>query len=73
MDMCLTDASHISCLTYYPLIKSLFIRYNTGMPYSATVVLLFIISGQILTPQRNCLSDENFEMQLLLRANKNIT
>ena len=33
MDMFLTEVSRdVSCLTHYPLIKSLFIRYNTGLP-----------------------------------------
>ena len=30
------------------------------------------LGGQILTPRRNCLSDEHFEMLLLLRATKDI-
>ncbi len=74
LDLFLNDATNdISSLQHYPLVKEVFILKNTLLPSSAPVERLFSIGGQILTPRRNCLTDEHFEMLLLLRANKNLS
>ena len=71
MDLFMSNKSRdVGCLFYYPNVKSVCLRYNTGLPSSASVEWLFSLGGQVLTPRRNRLFDDNFEMLLLLRANK---
>ena len=42
------------------------------IPSSAPGERLFNTGGQILTPRRNGLTDEHFEMLLMLRVNKTL-
>jgi hypothetical protein len=73
MEMFLTDGSRdLRLLHKYPLVKKVFISSNTGLPSSAAVERLFSLGGQILTPRRNRLSDEHFEMLVHLRANRSM-
>lgn len=72
-DMYMIDESNtIDILNRFPTVKEVFLRFNTGIPSSAPVERLFSDGGQILTPRRSKLSDDHFEMLLLLRANKNL-
>ena len=69
--MYLSDTSRdIESLSKFPGILKLFRKYNTPLPSSALVERLFSLGGQILTSRRNKLTDQHFERQLLLRANK---
>lgn len=54
----------------YPEIGKLFIKYNTPLCSSATRERLFSLAKHVLTEMRCRLKDENFESQLLLKANK---
>ena len=60
----------------FPVIKKYllhaFMAKNTDLPSNAPVEWLFSIGGQIMTPRRNGLSDEHFEMLLLLCANRHL-
>ena len=73
MDMYLADTSReISSLNSYPIVKKIFLKTNTAVPSSAPVERLFSLGGQVLTARRNRISDEHFNMLLLLRANRDI-
>jgi hypothetical protein len=73
MDLYLTDeAKLLDSLKKFPTVKQAFLRYNTAIPSSAPVERLFSTGGQILTPRRCRLSDDHFEMLLLLNANKSL-
>jgi len=65
-----SNSKHITSLNKFPLVKEVFIRFNCGLPSSAPVEHLFSSGGQMLTPRRSRLSDEHFEILLLLKANK---
>ena len=59
-------------LLAYPSLTKMFRQYNTVLPSSAAVERLFSVGGGIFRKNRYCLTDESFEMQLLLKLNKNV-
>ena len=64
--------NNLTSLQRFPLIRQLFLKFNSStFSYfsSAPVERLFSGATQILTPRRNRLSDEHFEMMLLLKYN----
>ena len=66
----LNDKSYsLQSLEKKPIIKTLFMRYNTTIPSSTLVERLFSLVGITLTPKRSKLSDKTLEMLVLLRAN----
>ena len=73
MDLYLADpCREISSLDSYPIVKKIFLKINTVLPSSAPAERLFSLGGQVLTAKRNRLTDEHFEMLLLLRANRHL-
>ena len=56
-------------LNNYPIIKSLFIKYNAILPSSAPVERMFSIPTNVNKPKRNKLNDTNFKLLVLLKAN----
>ena len=54
----------------FPLVKQLFIKYNTTLPSSAPVERLFSYGGNVLTASRSRMSDEHMEQVLLFRYNR---
>ena len=59
-------------LNNYPIIKIVFIKYNSIHPSSALVEMfygMFSIATNINKPKRNKLNDTNFALLVLLKAN----
>ena len=65
-----SDYQDLSLLKTMPILEKLFRKYNTSLPSSAPVERMFSTAGGIFTKRRQQLSDEHFEMQLLLRINQ---
>jgi len=57
-------------LENHPIVKQVFLKFNTTIPSSAPVERLFSGAIQVLTPRRNRLSDKTFEMLLCCKSNK---
>lgn len=55
-------------LNEFPAIKEVFFKYNTTIPSSAAVERLFSKAIQVLTPRRNRLSDDTFQMILCFKS-----
>ncbi|KAA8585030.1 hypothetical protein FQN60_003724 [Etheostoma spectabile] len=62
----------LGCLQDFPRIKQLFLKYNTTLPSTAPVQRLFSQKGNLVTSQRNLLTDDYFERLQLLRYNINV-
>ncbi|KAF7648292.1 hypothetical protein LDENG_00159160 [Lucifuga dentata] len=62
----------LSCLQEFPRVKQLFLKYNTTLPSTAPVQRLFSQKGNLVTSQRNFLTDDYFERIQLLRYNSNV-
>lgn len=72
---CLTylqdPATDLIMLTKYPSVKEFFILVNTALPSSAPVERIFNYGGHILSPKRNRLNDDMFEMLVTLKIDSN--
>ena len=62
----------LECLQDFPRVKQLFLKYNTTLPSTAPVQRLFSQKGNLVTSQRNFLTDDYFERIQLLRYNSNL-
>lgn len=54
----------------FPILWKAFIKFNTALPTSAPVERMFSFASLVNSPKRNRLSDENFEIFVLLKANQ---
>ncbi|XP_033945008.1 uncharacterized protein zbedx [Pseudochaenichthys georgianus] len=62
----------LECLQDFPRMKQLFLKYNTTLPSTAPIQRLFSQKGNLVTSQRNFLTDDYFERIQLLRYNGNV-
>ncbi|CAL9691779.1 unnamed protein product [Knipowitschia caucasica] len=67
-----SETKLVSAFQNLPLMKKIFLKYNTGVPSSAASERLFSVGSDIFRPKRNRLSDSNFEKLLLCRVNKHL-
>jgi len=59
----------LDALNRYPLVKKLFLKYNTPLPSSAPTERLFSFGGIVNRARRQKLSNENLEILVLKKAN----
>lgn len=62
---CVTDLKY---LNNYPLVKKIFLKYNTILPSSAPVERLFTYATLLDLPKFNRLEDDKFEKRILLKV-----
>lgn len=62
-------STEIKSLDRFPVMKELFLRYNTCLPSSAPVERLFSFAEIVNAPRRHALSDSHFEQLVILKAN----
>ncbi|XP_042144251.1 uncharacterized protein LOC121832865 isoform X2 [Ixodes scapularis] len=60
----------LDCLKHLPLLKSVFLKFNTGLPSSAAAERVYSIRGTIAIKLRSKMSDEHFGEVLILRSNR---
>lgn len=59
----------LEMLNEFPIIKKVFIKFNTPLPSSAPVERLFSYATMMNLPKWNRLSDMHFEQRVLMKAN----
>ncbi|TKS92534.1 Zinc finger BED domain-containing protein 4 [Collichthys lucidus] len=67
-----SETKLVNAFQNLPLMKKVFLKFNTGVPASAACERLFSVGKDIFRPKRNRLSDATFEKLLLCRVNKHL-
>jgi hypothetical protein len=67
-----TKSQSLQTLKTFSEILKIFRKFNTVLPSSAPVERLFSFGGAVFRPNRHRMSDEHFEKQLLLKANRKL-
>lgn len=62
----------VDLLNSYPIVKEIFLKYNTTLPSSAPVERMFSSGSQILVPRRCNLSDKMFDTLMFLKGNSSL-
>ncbi|XP_022161582.1 uncharacterized protein LOC111027499 [Myzus persicae] len=64
-----SPTKNLDCLQSLPILKKVFIKYNTPLPSSASVERVFSVGGATLTKKRTSISDKHFEQIMFLKCN----
>ena len=67
-----TKLQTIKDLDEFPTVKKIFLKYNTALASQASVERVFSYAKLVFGLQRRRLDDENFEKQLVLKANRKL-
>ena len=67
-----TKLGTIKDLEESPIMKHMFLKFNTGLGSQASVERVFSFAKLVFGDLRKRLGDKNFEQQLLLKANKKL-
>ncbi|KAE8278102.1 hypothetical protein D5F01_LYC23827 [Larimichthys crocea] len=67
-----SETKLVNAFQNLPLMKKVFLKFNTGGPASAACERLSSVGKDIFRPKRNRLSDATFEKLLLCRVNKHL-
>lgn len=59
----------LKMLNSLPMMKQIFVKFNTSLPSSASVERLFSVAGDICTKKRSRITDQHFEDTLLYKIN----
>ena len=59
----------LSMLQRYPIVKTMFRKYNAALPTSAPVERMFSYGGIVVTKRRHSLDDESVETLVVLKYN----
>ena len=60
------NAKTLECLSRYPKIKQLFLKYNVTIPSSALVERLFSVGSLVLSSRHNIITNGKFKKLLLI-------
>lgn len=64
-----SSTTNLDSLDENPLIKKVFIKYNTPLPSSASIEHIFSVGSAVMTKKRGTITDANFEKVMMIKFN----
>lgn len=64
-----SPTKNLTSLNDTPLIKKVFLKYNTPLPSSAPIERIFSVGSAVLTKKRGRMTDANFEKIMMIKCN----
>lgn len=66
---CTSDINNLEQLTFFDVMKNLYIKFNVIMPSESDVERLFSFGGMIMRPHRRHMKSGIFEKTIILKSN----